>query len=115
MPLPGNFSGAPSEEVHRHFRNICIEFKKVAQSSKDIDQLQQEMERFMNAAKTMHWPQKSDAVYHKDEGEKIMGKVWSEFKRYIMALVSNQPNTSSRDLIEALSAVERLIDSYKVR
>lgn len=110
MSLPTNFSSPPSEEPHRYFRNLCIEFRKLVLHSKDSLTLQQEMEKFLNASKEMTWERHNTGVYHKDEGEKAAQKVWVEFKRYI----DNHLN-SSQDLLEAISAVEQLINSLKVR
>jgi len=114
MPLPENFSGNPGEEPHRYFRNALIEFKKVVKSSKDIDQLQIEMERFLNASKQLDWHHKNPQAYRKDEAEKATGKVWTEFKRYIMSLQSNPHKIGPQDLIDAITTVEKMVLSMKV-
>ncbi|MGE5195792.1 MAG: hypothetical protein ACM3JI_00500 [Anaerolineae bacterium] len=115
MSLPANFSGMPSEELHRDFRNICIELKKVIHSSKDVERLQVEMDRFIDASKHMDWHHKTSGVYHKQEGDKAVGKVWAEFKRYKESLSSNPYQTNPQDLLNAFAEVERLVDSLKVR
>jgi len=114
MSLPANFSEEPGEELHRYFRNALIEFKKVVKYSKDIDQLQIEMERFLNASKELNWHHKNPQAYSKDKAEKATGKVWTEFKRYIMDLQSNPQKVSSQALIDALSNVEQMVLSMKV-
>jgi len=114
MSLPANFSGKPGEEPHRYFRNSLLEFKKVVKTSKDIDQLQIEMERFLNASKQLDWHHKNPQAYRKDEAEKATGKVWTEFKRYIMGLQSKSQKVSPQDLIDALSKVEQMVLNMKV-
>lgn len=114
MSLPANFSAPPGEEPHRYFRNICIEFKKLLKSTKDMDALQIEMEKFLNAAKALDWRHKTSGVYHKDQGEKAADKVWTEFKRFIMVLATNPHRANPHDLIDAVSDIERLIESLNV-
>ena len=115
MSLPANFSQPPGEELHRYFRNSCREFKKVIQSSKNINELISEMENFINTSKQMDWHYKPSGVYHKEQGQKAVDKVWSEFKRYIKALASHSREAANpQDLIDALGLVEQMIDSYKV-
>ena len=66
MALRENFSQPPSEELHRHFRNSCIDFKKAIMSSK-AEILRQEGDRFIHTTSKRNWhPQKKDA-YHKEE------------------------------------------------
>lgn len=113
MPMPANFS-APTEEPHRYFRNLCIEFKKAIHSSKDLNLLQDEMEKFINASKQMNWHHKDSGKYHKDAGEKAAGKVWKEFDRYFRDLSSNPDKANAQDLLEALAVVEGLIQSSRV-
>ena len=115
MALPSNFSTPPGEEPHRYFRNICLDFIKKIKSSKDIDELQVEMERFLSASKEMDWHHKNTGVYHKDEGNKAVWKVWTEFKRYVMDLSSSNPHPGNpEDLLMAVQEVQRLVDSFKV-
>ncbi|NNM44003.1 MAG: hypothetical protein HKM07_06635 [Chlamydiae bacterium] len=113
MALPANFSGAPGEELHRYFRNVCNEFKKTIKSSKELEKLNWEMERFIDISKQMNWHQKTSAVFHKDEGAKSTTKVISEFQRYAEDLKTQQKNANPHDLLEALGEVERLIQNLK--
>lgn len=115
MSLPANFSSMPGEEPHRIFRNICIDFKKCIKSSKNIDDLQEQMLRFINASKQMNWQHHQSGVYHKESGDKACDKVWAEFKRYIMGLATKNSEISAQDLINALADVEKMIESFKVR
>lgn len=114
MSLPANFASVPGEEPHRVFRNICIDFRKSIKSSKNIDDLQEQMLRFINASKQMHWPHHQSGVYHKEAGEKACDKVWAEFKRYIMGLATKNKDINPQDLIDALTEVEKMVDSFKV-
>ncbi len=110
------FTGFPEEEMSRHFRNILLQFKKTVQSSKNIDDLNGEMEHFLNAARKVSWPHHTSGVYHKDGAEKAMGKVVTEFQRYIAALKKNPSEPAThQDLLEALLIVESMLDSIKGR
>ncbi len=111
--LPTNFSGSPGEELHRYFRNLCLEFKKAIKTSKDSLELQENMERFIDASKQMDWHKKNTGVYHKDQGAKAADKVWTEFSRYIHDLDSRPGAANPQDLLDALGEVERLVNSLK--
>lgn len=114
MELPANFESPPGEEPHRAFRNTCIEFKKLLKTSKNIPELNQQMEKFMGESKQLHWQSKNTAVYHKDEGKKLTDKVLTEFKRYMTDLEPYLNRADPAPLIEAIKMVERFIDNYKV-
>ena len=114
MSLPTNFSGPPGEELHRYFRNVVIEFKKMLGSSKDARQLEQEVDRFLDTSRQMNWHHKNEATYHKDAGDKAVAKVLNEATRYIQALQKKTPTQANpKDLLDALAEVERLILSQK--
>lgn len=115
MSLPVNFSSLPGEGPRRDFRNLCIQFKKLVHSSQDVEELQRMMEQFISESRDLNWHHKTGDRYHKDEGEKATGKVFSEFKRYISALQKRNPEKANpQDLLDAISAVEQLIRSLKV-
>jgi hypothetical protein len=114
MSLPANFSGIPGEDAHHYFRNVCIELKKTIKSSKDINQLEQEHERFINACKQMDWRHKNSGIYHKAEGDKAVSKAKAEFERYVGSLKSGDPLANPQDLLDAILEVERLISSFKI-
>lgn len=113
MPLPANFTGVPREQLHHHFRNVCIEFKKVIKSSKDINDLEIQMDRFINVCKGIDWPQKNSDVFRKNQVEKNINKVLTEYKRYITALKENSDTAPSQDLINAISEVNTLFQNSK--
>ncbi len=112
MSLPTSFSGMPAEEVQRSFRNICIEFKKIVNTSKNIDQLQTQMERFLGACKHVDWHVHTSGTYHQDEGVKAADRVWKEFKRYVLALLTG--TASPHDLLAAITDIERLLATHKI-
>lgn len=114
MELPANFESPPGEEPHRSFRNTCIEFRKLIKSSKDLNELQQEMQKFIGESKQMDWKVKNTGVYRKDEGKKLANKVLTEFQRYIKDLEPYLNRADPSDLLEALKLMEQFIDSYKV-
>ncbi len=113
MSLPANFSGAPGEELHRHFRNLCIETKKIIKSSKNPKELEEAMEHFIDSSKQMNWHQKPSGVYHKDEGDKAVMKVKTEFTRYIDGIKSKRADSNPQDLLDALAEVDRLVGNLK--
>jgi hypothetical protein len=119
MSLSSNgqgYSGFPEEEMARHYRNVLLHFKKTIQTSKDIDELKSEMEHFMNSSRKVTWPHHTSGVYHKDEAEKAVGKVITEFERYITALQKNPSELAPhQDLLEALLIVESMLDRLKGR
>ena len=114
MSLPANFSGPPGEELHRYFRNVVIEFKKMLKTTQDISQIEQEIERFLDTSRQMNWHHKNDGVYHKDAGDKAVAKVLNESKRYIESIQrKSSESLTSQHLLDALSEVEQLILSQK--
>ena len=90
------------------------EFKKAVQKSRDPMLLEIEMEKLINASKEMTWKTKKKEIRKKDEGEKALCKVWNEFSRYIQALKKNPKNAEAMELMDALSEIERLIESLQV-
>ncbi len=114
MSLPANFAGQPGEELHRIFRNTCIEFKKLIKSSKNIQELEQEMLKFIGECKAMDWHTNSTGVYHKDEGKKLAEKILAEFKRYKNDLEPLLNKADPTNLLNALDAMEQYVKNYKV-
>ena len=114
MPLPANYGHPPGEEPHRAFRNTCIAFKKSLKNSQSIEELEQLMQRFIEESKHMDWHQKNTGVYHKDEGEKLANKVFTEFERYASALRIGTDQATPADVLAALDLMEQYIKSFKV-
>jgi hypothetical protein len=114
MELPANFESAPGGDLHRYFRNACIEFKKVIKATRDISELQQEMQVLIDASKQMNWHTKNTGVQHKDEGAKTVDKLFAEFKRYITDLQTKPSAADPAHLLNALDLMEQFIKSYKV-
>jgi len=114
MELPANFESPPSEELHRAFRNTCIEFRKLLKTSKNIPELNQQMEKFIGESKQMHWHSKNTSVYRKDEGKKLADKILSEFKRYMTDLEPYLNRADPAPVIEALKLMEQYIHNYRV-
>lgn len=107
--------GFPEPELIRHYRNVILQFKKTIQSSKEIEPLKMEMEHFINASRRVTWPHATGAVYHKDEAEKAVVKVVTEFERYIKNLEAGSLTTHYQDLMDALAIVETMIDRLRGR
>ncbi|MFI5333819.1 MAG: hypothetical protein ACHQT8_01470 [Chlamydiales bacterium] len=113
MSLPANFSRAPGEEPGRNFRNLCIKFQKLIKTSQDSEELQRMMEEFINESREMNWHHKTSDRFQKDVGEKMTGKVFTEFKRYVDGLGQNPP-VNPQDLLDAIVVVEQYVRSFKV-
>ena len=109
------FPGFPEEEMTRRFRNIIIQFKKTIKSSKNIDELNAEMEHFMNTSRRVGWPHATSGVYHKDGAEKAVAKVTTEFQRYITSLQNDPSKAVYQDLLEAVLVVESMLGQIKGR
>lgn len=73
------------------------------------------MEHFLNAGRKVNWPHHSSGVYHKDAAEKAVGKVLTEFKRYIGDLQKNPSSAVTQDLLDSLLLVESMLDQIKGR
>jgi hypothetical protein len=114
MELPANFETPPGEELHRAFRNTCIEFKKLIKSSKDLNELKEQMQKFIEISKQMNWHVKNTGIYHKAEGEKLADKVFAEFKRYMQDLEPYLNKANPADLLKALDGMERYINDFQV-
>ncbi len=114
MELPANFESPPGQELHRVFRNTCIEFRKILKDSKNINELNQQMEKFIGESRQMHWNTKNTAVQHKDEGKKLTDKILTEFKRYMTDLEPYLNRADPAPVIEALKMMEKFINDYKV-
>lgn len=108
MSIPYNFAGRPQEELHHHFRNVCIDFRKVAKASKDPSQLDEQLDRFISTSKEITW---LDA---KIDGPKAVKKAIGEYQHYIKDLQSNPKQADPKNLINALADVEKLIRAHQI-
>lgn len=115
MSLPPQYTGQPGEEQHHYYRNVCLSLKKAIKNTTEPEELTMHMERFLNASREVAWPHSTSSVYHKDEAEKAVQKVVTEFKRYLKDLEANSEKAYPEDLLNALSIVESLIDQLKIR
>jgi hypothetical protein len=115
MSLPPSFSGMPMREQYRYFRNVCIDFRKAIKSTEDPEVLSEQLDRFIGASRSVPWPHEHSEIYHKDKAEQATQKVVNEFRRYLADLEGNSETANPEDLLTALSNVEDMIDSLKVR
>jgi len=113
MPLPTNFSGLPGEEIRHYFRNLCIDFRK-AVKDKDRGEIEQQMQRFIDASRQIDWHHKTSGAFHKDAAEKAAGKVFNECKRFIADLAAKPAEANSRYLLEALTIIEEMVERLKI-
>lgn len=109
-----SFCGAPGESPHHYYRNVVLEFKKVLLHSKDLDQLLIVMEKLLNASKDMTWKSNKPGVWKKEEGEKAIGKLFQEFKRYLGAFNSDSSKANPQFLIDVLDEIKSELDRYDV-
>lgn len=114
MSIPSSFGGNPQEDPNHHFRNVCIEFKKKLKSTTEVSLLEEEMDKFINVAKQMHWNHDPSERYHKDTGEKAVNQVINEFRKYLTTLKLDPKKANALPVISALSEVESMIRSFKV-
>jgi len=114
MAFSRQFAERPREgEPSRQFRNVCREFKKAIQTTKDIDVLQTQIEHFVNANKKVRWPHETSAVFRKDTAEKAVTKVVTEFQRYLKDVIADPSQANPQDLLDSISIVESMIDLLK--
>jgi hypothetical protein len=113
--VPYNFSSPTGQEPRHYFRNLCFEFKKTINKTKDSNTLEIEMENIINACKDLKWKEpKNKDVWKKAEGEKALLKLFAEFKRYVKELKENSSNANNKYLLDALDEIIKLIESQKV-
>lgn len=108
MLLPANFSGVPQEQLHHHFRNVCLDFKKTLKTSKDVIEIQMQLDKFYNLCRHMDWHEKNSDVFHKNSAEKAINKVMRDCGRYIQELEGEQSSISAQDIINDITTVENL-------
>jgi len=111
--VPVNFSTNPSQSPHKYFYNLCLQFKKKLQSINDADILEDEMQSIINAGRQLTWKEPKHHVYKKNEGEKILDRIFSEFQRYIKSLREKRKG-NFQDLLDALNQLLDLIKREKV-
>jgi len=112
--IPCNFSRPTGQELHHYFRNLCLEFKKTLHNTKDVETLQVEMDKIINACKDLKWKEPKHDIWKKTEGEKAILKLFAEFKRYIKDLRCEPEKVSSQYVLTALDEIIKLIESQKV-
>ncbi len=110
MDIPANFAMNPSETPHHYFKNLCLNFKKTIQQSKNPENLEFQMESMINASKELNWKKETTDKWKKESPEKIMNKVFNEFKRYINDL-QKTPNEANYQLL--LDSLEELNNFLK--
>lgn len=115
MAMPSSKPGFPEEKSIRHFRNALLQLKKTIQSSTDVDELKMNMEHFIHVTRKVAWPHQTNEIFRKDEAEKALDKVLTEFQRYIKGLQHQKAKESPQDLLDALLIVETMIDQLKER
>jgi len=113
--LPSGFAMKPGQDPHNYFRNLCIEFKKLINQTVDIDMLQDEMDKLINAGKEMKWNENHKLPLKQESGEKAMSKVWHEFQRYVEALQKSSSKANRQDLLDALGEIERMLKNFDVK
>jgi hypothetical protein len=113
--LPSSFSMPPGQESHKYFRNLLIEFKKLLKKSKDIDALQWEMDRILDASKELTWKIDRNKIIKQETGEKAVSKVWHEFKRYLQDLEKSSSKANYQDLFDAIEEIELMLNNFDLK
>jgi hypothetical protein len=105
--------GNPDTTLVRNLRNALIQLKKTIHHSQKIEELNLDMEHFLNASRKVDWPHKPGEVYHKDAAEKAVMKVVSEFQRYRKDIEGGHPLKSQQDLLDAIAIVETMLSGIR--
>jgi hypothetical protein len=112
--LPSSFSSNPDINPRKYFKNLLISFKKEINSSNNLNILQDQMQAILNAAKDLNYKDhENNAKYRKEESEKALKKVFSEFYRYFISL-SKKEKTNPQDLLDSIKMVEVLIEEEDI-
>ena len=112
--LPPSFSMPPGQNPHSYYRNLCIEFKKILNETKDILILQKEMNKLLSASKEMNWKEEKLEIWKKNDGKKAIDKVWYEFKRYIHDLQTSKEKANTQDLLDAIEEIQRQVSNLDI-
>ena len=112
--MPYNFSSAPSQSPQKYFYNVCVQFKKQINDGITPEVLEEQMQTLINASKDMIWKEPKHDVWKKQEGEKIVDKIFAEFMRFVKDLREKRETTSSQDLLEALDQLMQMIKNERV-
>lgn len=112
--LPPSFCRPPGESPHHYYRNVVLEFKKILQQTRDLDQLLIIMEKLLNASKEMTWKECRKNVWRKEEGDKAIQKLFHEFKRYLSDLNSNPKKATTQYMCDVLDEIKSELDKYDV-
>lgn len=108
--LPSSFSSNPDINPRKYFKNLLISFKKEIDKSDNLNTLQDQMQAILNAAKDLNYKDhENTSKYHKEESEKTLKKLFSEFDRYFTSL-SKKEKTNPQDLLDSIKMVEVLIE-----
>lgn len=113
--LPSNFTMQPGQNPHSYFRNLCIEFIKLLKESDDVDLLQDEMGKLINASKDMKWNEDHNKPLKQEAGEKAISKLFNEFRRYVNNLRNTSSKSNYQDLLDAFSEIERMLNKYDIK
>lgn len=113
MPLPSSFGSRPDKTNHKYFFNLCLDFKKTIAKTPNIEELDFGMQKILDASKEMNWKEPTHHAYKKNEGEKLLNKLFSEFSRY-EGSVREGKLPSTQDLLTALEGVIAFFQEKRV-
>ena len=108
--MPAAYSN-PSQSPHKYFKYLLVSFKKEIINFSKIEELEEKMQAIINAAKDLTFiDNHKKNIFHKPEAEKILDRIFSEFKRYITTL-KKEKNTSSQDLLKSIEIAINTLDN----
>lgn len=112
--IPVNFSMNPSQTPHKYFYNLCLQFKKSLSKEENINELEEQMQQLINASKDLQWKESKYHIYKKREGEKIIDRIFSEFRRYCKDIREKNESKNLQDILDALEQLLDFIEREKV-
>ncbi len=113
MNLPKNFCAKPGESNHKYYLNLCYDFKKKIENTRDPSDLEEEMQTLINASRDLDWRESKHTVYKKSESEKIFSHFIKELARYTTNLREGHL-PASQDLIDSLDELILLLESRRI-
>ena len=97
-----SFYSPPGQSPHKYFKNLLLSFKKEIETTTEIKLLEEKMQAVINAAKDLKFlDHHKNSTFHIPDAEKVLDKMFNEFKRYISSL-RNKKNLSPQDLLDSI-------------
>ncbi len=103
----------PGESLHKYYLNLCYDFKKKIETTRDPSELEERMVTLINASRDLDWRETKHSKYKKPEAEKIFNHFINELARYTTNLREGH-KTETQDLLDSLDELILLLESRKL-